>query len=312
MLVRASAFKALVVAAILLSAALLLSRPSAVHEARAGALAGALTVTAASTTSVVRGGTATVPPGGSIVMPVTAQGVPAGSPLAALSIQVTYDPSVLDATACVVDPNHVFGSGYCNLTFEKNGIAPDAVGFNATSAAGVFGNLVLANITFQALGPPGAISILGVVISVFADPGGYPISVTNQNGRLCLTPCVDSDGDGVPDALDNCPNWYNPAQNLPPWPVPPGDPDCDGFTTAVENFVGTNPLMACGANAWPVDFNNDQKATIQDVGKYIPVLNSFASSGPPYDVRFDLNADAKITTQDVGKFIPFLNKACTP
>ena len=52
---------------------------------------------------------------------------------------------------------------------------------------------------------------------------------------------ADADGDGVPDATDNCPAWPNPSQNLPPWPVPANDPDCDGFGNTVENSTGTNP-----------------------------------------------------------------------
>src|SRR5436309_2861799 len=71
------------------------------------------------------------------------------------------------------------------------------------------------------------------------------------------TPC-DADSDGVVDPSDNCPRWPNPAQNLPPWPIPANDPDCDGFSTTVENSAGTNPLRQCGYNGWPADFNSDQ------------------------------------------------------
>src|SRR5439155_124081 len=58
----------------------------------------------------------------------------------------------------------------------------------------------------------------------------------------------DDDADGVFAGSDNCPNWPNPAQTLPPWPVPANDPDCDGFSTAVENSAGTSPTTHCGAN----------------------------------------------------------------
>ena len=157
-----------------------------------------------------------------------------------------------------------------------------------------------------------------------AVPSGYLQQSNNCN--LTITPgadlictifnVADADGDGVPDALDNCLNWYNPSQTFPPWPVPLGpapldDPDCDGFTTAIENFVGTDPAAHCGVNAWPVDLNNDGKVTTQDVLKYIGKVNT-STPGPPYNVRFDLNMDGKITTQDVLKLLPFLNKSCTP
>ncbi len=55
-------------------------------------------------------------------------------------------------------------------------------------------------------------------------------------------------------------------------------------------------------DAWPVDFNNDQTATTQDVLKYIPGLNT-SPPNPAYNVRFDLDGDNKLTTQDVMKFI---------
>src|SRR5439155_1573968 len=75
----------------------------------------------------------------------------------------------------------------------------------------------------------------------------------------------DDDADRVFAGSDNCPNWPNPAQNLPPWPVPANDPDCDGFSTAVENSAGTSPTTHCGANAWPADINNDGFSDISDV-----------------------------------------------
>ncbi|MCH7617025.1 MAG: S8 family serine peptidase [Chloroflexi bacterium] len=83
-------------------------------------------------------------------------------------------------------------------------------------------------------------------------------------GTLPSTSCAaaDADSDGVPDSTDNCPNWYNPSQGLPPWTVPIDDPDCDSFTTAIENFVGTDPTDACANTVtandeaddrWPAD-----------------------------------------------------------
>jgi uncharacterized protein YkwD len=160
------------------------------------------------------------------------------------------------------------------------------------------------------------------------DFGGYsssptataaPTATPSPTPTATPTPPVDSDGDGVPDAADNCPNWYNPTQDLPPWSVPADDPDCDGFTAAIEIHLGTLPAAPCANTAaqndepppdtWPVDFNNDQRATTQDVLKYIPVLNT-SPPDPAYDVRFDLNGDNKVTTQDVLKFMGFLNTRC--
>jgi hypothetical protein len=122
---------------------------------------------------------------------------------------------------------------------------------------------------------------------------------------------LDSDGDGVPDSADNCPRWPNPGQALPAWLVPPNDPDCDGFSSAREAFVGTEANLACGINAWPVDNNDDHKAGLADVLSYIPV---YLTTGPvpPYNPRYDLDADNKIGLADILAFIPFYLTTCTP
>ena len=133
----------------------------------------------------------------------------------------------------------------------------------------------------------------------------------------------NTDGDGVIDACDNCPAWPNSDQSLPPWPVTldGSDPDCDGFTTADENFMGTLPEAACAVtntanddgspDAWPFDFNDDQRAALGDVIGFIPVFNTFAPS-LPYESRYDLNASGGITLADVMMYIPVFNMTCTP
>jgi hypothetical protein len=93
-----------------------------------------------------------------------------------------------------------------------------------------------------------------------------------------------------------------------PWPSPAGDDDCDGFTNAQELFVGTDPERACGVNAWPPDFNNDQRVGLDDLLKYAPVFNSFAPE-PPYNVRYDLNGDNKINISDVLMMAPFFHQS---
>jgi hypothetical protein len=133
-------------------------------------------------------------------------------------------------------------------------------------------------------------------------------------------PPPDSDGDGVPDASDNCPNWPNPTQGLPPWPVPSGDPDCDGFDTSDEGFMGTDAARYCAAtltpndeavDAWPVDNNDDRQPGLADILAYIPVFLTSAP-GPPYLRRLDLNANNTIGLADILAFIPFYLGTCTP
>ncbi|MCH7999276.1 MAG: hypothetical protein IIA91_07335 [Chloroflexi bacterium] len=119
----------------------------------------------------------------------------------------------------------------------------------------------------------------------------------------------DYDKDGVTDDSDNCPAW----------PVPANDLDCDGFTIAVETYMGTLPMDACAntpsgddeglPNAWPYDRDDNQRADLADVLGYIPVFNSFSPIAP-YDPQFDLDASGGITLGDVLSYIPVFNLTC--
>jgi hypothetical protein len=152
---------------------------------------------------------------------------------------------------------------------------------------------------------------------------------TNGNGTIDV--CDDTDGDGVKNAHDTCPNWANASQALPNWPIPSGDADCDGFpgtvgvaNVAPETTVGTSPTAHCSAtgvandepdpDAWPMDFNDNRIVNGQDVAKFAPAYNKSVSAGPfgglP-GVRFDYTGNNIINGQDVAKFSPFYNKACT-
>ena len=95
-----------------------------------------------------------------------------------------------------------------------------------------------------------------------------------------------------------------------PWPVPPGDGDCDGFTSSLETFVGTDPNSACGSNAWPVDLNNDSHINLTDVFIIIPHINT-ADNAPGSSLRFDLSGDGYINLTDAFDVIPILNQSCT-
>jgi hypothetical protein len=110
------------------------------------------------------------------------------------------------------------------------------------------------------------------------------------------------------------------------WTSPVGDDDCDGFTTAIENFIGTDPNVACAATAapndepppdkWPLDFNNDQLAGLADVATHSNHFGARASDPPGtvpiYAKRWDLNGDGRIGLQDVTMFSRFFGKRCAP
>ncbi|TMG06159.1 MAG: hypothetical protein E6I02_08830 [Chloroflexi bacterium] len=116
-----------------------------------------------------------------------------------------------------------------------------------------------------------------------------PTASATPTSTASPTPGADSDGDGVPDLVDNCPNWPNPTQNLPPWLVPLNDPDCDGFSSAVEISAGTSPIMHCGLNAWPADINDD--GFVDVIGDVTQVAGAFGNSVPPGPARYDIAPD---------------------
>lgn len=87
------------------------------------------------------------------------------------------------------------------------------------------------------------------------------------------------------------------------------DADGDGFRNQAELFVGTDPLLACGARAFPPDFNDDRNVNVIDVGAMKSVFGSQQGDGR-YTARKDLNADGKINIIDIGTLKPFFGKSC--
>ena len=108
---------------------------------------------------------------------------------------------------------------------------------------------------------------------------------------------------------DNCPAWHNPAQNLPPWLVPTHDPDCDGFSTEVENSVGTSPTAHCGTNAWPADVNNNSFSDTADVAF---VTGWFGKAVPPAPARANIAPDPPdgfVDTADIARMTALFGKS---
>jgi DNA-binding beta-propeller fold protein YncE len=137
---------------------------------------------------------------------------------------------------------------------------------------------------------------------------GDSVSVISDNG--------DADLDGVLNAADNCPNWPNPPQNLPAWAVPPGDPDCDGFSSANESTIGTLSFIPCDStaiandqnpDAWPPDFDDNKSVNITDVLALKPV---FGTGVPPTSPRLDIQPGNGINIGDVLALKPFFNMSC--
>ncbi len=141
------------------------------------------------------------------------------------------------------------------------------------------------------------------------------------------TPCPDSDGDLWCDEDDNCPAWPNLDQSLPPWVSDPtDDPDCDGFTSADEAEIGTDPWDHCAntpdANdeaddRWPSDFDDNQVVNILDQGEVLPPhlgrscanYANWEEEGYP---RRDLVPDCVINVLDLGKVqAPYFGQNCS-
>jgi len=143
---------------------------------------------------------------------------------------------------------------------------------------------------------------------------------------------TDADADGACNAGDNCPNHYNPNQtdsdgddwgdacdNCPAtataWYVPLADDDCDGFTTADEEYAGTDPLDACpedlGHDVWPPDIDMNTVVDVTDAMLFLAAFPS-AEGMPNYSRRLDVaQANGVINVTDALRFLPHFPGACT-
>jgi len=146
---------------------------------------------------------------------------------------------------------------------------------------------------------------------------------------------ADSDGDGIDDALDNCPSVVNPGQlntdllmNAAGSSRPADalgdacdtDDDNDTFADTREFFAGTDALNGCSAtalfldevvDAMPTDLNDNRFTNLSDVSLMSGPYNTF-SPASLYNPRADLNADARVNLSDISLFSPVYNTTCTP
>ena len=205
----------------------------------------------------------------------------------------------LDAL-CWFDRN---GNGLPELPLAAGG--PDQYYFSLTPGS--------ATLAAAAVGPADILapSPYGVILAVSETRLGLAPS-DNLDGLKCLDP--DSDGDGNRDAEDACPFTYTP-----PWFAPPGDEDCDGWTTADENLIGTHAASSCANtqdsgdeddDKWPPDFDDNQVVNISDVFYLLPP--TFGTAVPPISARRDLAPDGVINISDVFKVLPpYFGASCT-
>jgi CSLREA domain-containing protein len=163
--------------------------------------------------------------------------------------------------------------------------------------------------------PPEFFTPTQYVSATATDPAG---STSELSRCKAVFPGVDDDSDGILDAVDNCPDWPNPAQLLPAWSVPTNDSDCDGFSAAAEAYMGTAPAAHCNnttavndeVDVWPSDFNDSRLTSLADVVLMGSVYNQPAGADPAKK-RFDLNQSGTVSLADVVMIGPFYNKGCS-
>lgn len=107
----------------------------------------------------------------------------------------------------------------------------------------------------------------------------------------CSAADTDTDGDGVKDQLDD-------------------DDDNDGYTDLVEVHVSTDPLLACGQDAWPIDVDSNRKVNVVDILQFKGVIMTEAGD-PNYKRRYDLYADNKVNIVDVMQYRGWIFAECT-
>ena len=171
-----------------------------------------------------------------------------------------------------------------------------------------------------------AMGIIGGAVDTTVTPD------TNSNGTIDY--CDDTDGDGAKNISDNCPLWSNAGQAMPPWSVPSGDSDCDGFPDSVptsggnvlsdENHMTTDMAQHCAATTgsspanrndeplpdrWPVDFDDNGMMNGSDLLTFAPMLGKIQGN-PGYDVRWDMNNSNNINGSDLLKLATFFGKNC--
>lgn len=132
------------------------------------------------------------------------------------------------------------GDNYTNTFFDDNAV--DLIANGAAPFTGTFqpdGVLADFNGEFS-----GGDWVLNVSDRAFSDTG----AIVNWSVEVCGIAQTDTDGDGIPDNLDNCPNTSNPDQ---------ADLDGDGIGDACDDDIDGDGILNDNDNC-PFTFNPDQ------------------------------------------------------
>ena len=96
--------------------------------------------------------------------------------LGVTTLEIQYDPNVLEPIDCIKNPDGIFDAMTCNKDYETDGINPDVVRFSALSASGISGRLLhIVDLHFTLIGEVGTEPVLNSTIETGSDPGGTPL-----------------------------------------------------------------------------------------------------------------------------------------
>jgi Ca2+-binding RTX toxin-like protein len=117
------------------------------------------------------------------------------------------------------------------------------------------------------------------------------------------------------------------GEDVPVQALCAADSDCDGYfdsggsgARAAEAFIGTNQWSPCslttaandetGADAWPLDFDDNQRANGSD---WLTFNSRFgaSSSSAAYSARWDLNGSGLINGADMLQMAPLFGRSCS-
>ncbi len=233
--------------------------------------------------------TANVSAGGSVTVHLRALNISTPT-LGAATIDIQYDGAVIDATACTPDPDHRFDVPICTRHFPT----ADTVRVSDTeifSLVGASGNIVLADITFKAVGQPGDCSPLHVQIETFADPiNGQPISATAQDGQVCIPAAPTPSPTTSPEPT------ASPTPAATDTPTPSSTPGAVETPTPDESL----PVSAAMAAGWNFDCQvGSSRPTEEALTAALDNLSAAYRLGPGgvFDRWFPNRPDASTLTE---------------
>jgi CSLREA domain-containing protein len=135
-------------------------------------------------------------------------------------------------------------------------------------------------------------------------PTATPASTTTASATPTRTPTATPTGTPTVTPTPASTTTTTPTSAPTPTPTPTAsDPDGDGWTSAAELLIGTNPTDSCGYDGWPADLNafgpSANKLDTQDLASFIAPMRRLGTSPghPSYDRRWDIVPGASVGAQ---------------